>query len=143
MKADERWVIYMPRRKEAQGLTGDARALYRDGKRALQERMQWNGATQAVLNSACQWAQEAQALDETMRKAAQENGAELTPTRLRALMRSKALCEGEMRRSLSDLLLLPQRPRGRPASGGDETDADDEITDAWDAFDQTDGGGTP
>lgn len=144
LTADERWVTWMPRRTETQGLTGEAKALYQDGKRVLLEREQWNAATQAVLRSACQWAQEAQELGKKIQQAARaQDGEAMTPTRLRGLMRSKSLCDGEMRRNLDDLLLLPQRPRGRPAGSGDEADEDDDIQSAWDAFDETDGGGAP
>lgn len=125
--------------KDAQALR-----LYEESKAILEERGHFNAATAAVLKSAAQWQQEAseiaRAITRYLRGRSDED-AGTTPARLRAMMKTKAMCEGEMRRSLDDLMLLPRPPRGRPrdeASDGEE----DEAQSAWTAFDD-DGGGGP
>ena len=130
---------------ETYGLS-DAQALklYEEGKAILEERGHLNAATASVLRSAAQWQQEAceiaRAIMRFLRGRSDED-AGTTPARLRAMMKTKALCEGEMRRCLDDLMLLPRPPRGRPRvedADGDE----DETQSAWSAFDD-DGGGGP
>lgn len=141
----------MPRRKKDNELFGfsDVAAirLYEQGKALLEERGQWNMAAAAVLRGAAQWQQEAsdiaRAISRELRRRDGEGG-EKSPARIRAMIKNKALCEGEMRRSLDDLLLLPRLPRGRPPKGEAEDAPDDGTEDAWDAFDAgAEGGGGP
>lgn len=140
----------MPGRKkrddETYGLRdSEALKLYAEGKATLESREQWNAATAAVLKSAAEWRQEAGEISrEISRMTRSRDGGDAgtTPTRLRAMIKNRALCEAEMRKNLDDLLLLPRLPRGRPASGEDD-EQEDTADDAWAAFDEDDGGGGP
>ena len=116
-----------------------AQKLYAEGKAMLEERKQWNAATAAVLKSAVQWMQEAADIARMIADVVKGDSEEKTPNRLRGLIKNRAMCENEMRKNLDDLLLLPQRPRGRPAKDEDEGETD-ELDKAWDGFD---GGESP
>lgn len=116
-----------------------AQKLYAEGKKTLEEHGQWNAATAAVLKSAVQWMQEAADIARIIADVTKARTEEKTPTKLRGLIKNRAMCESEMRKNLDDLLLLPQRPRGRPAKEEDE-DETDELDKAWDGFD---GGESP
>lgn len=134
------------RDNETYGLhDADALALYTEGKALLTERGQWNIGAAAVLKSAATWRQEAsevaRAMDRELRKQGSEDAK--SPTRLRAMVKNKALCELEMRKCLDDLLLLPRPPRGRPSKDEADGDGEDEEKSAWEAFDEDDGGGGP
>lgn len=115
----------------------DAQKLYTEGKATLEERKQWNAATAAVLKSAAQWMQEAADIARMIADVAKGSAEDKTPTKLRGLIKNRAMCESEMRKNLDDLLLLPQRPRGRPAKEEDEEETD-ELDKAWDGFDGDD-----
>ena len=123
----------------------DAQALrlYEEGKALLEARGHFNVATATVLRSAAQWQQEAseiaRAISRELRGRHGED-ADTTPAKLRAMMKNRAMCEAEMRRSLDDLMLLPRPPRGRPKE--EQEDGVDEAQSAWAAFDG-DGGGGP
>lgn len=114
-----------------------AQKLYAEGKATLEERKQWNAATAAVLKSAVQWMQEAADIARMIADVVKGGAEEKTPTKLRGLIKNRAMCESEMRKNLDDLLLLPQRPRGRPAKEEDEEETD-ELDKAWDGFDGDD-----
>lgn len=114
-----------------------AQKLYADGKATLEERKQWNAATAAVLKSAVQWMQEAADIARMIEDVVKGGAEEKTPTKLRGLIKNRAMCESEMRKNLDDLLLLPQRPRGRPAKDEEEEETD-ELDKAWDGFDGDD-----
>lgn len=114
-----------------------AQKLYAEGKATLEERKQWNAATAAVLKSAAQWMQEAVDIARMIADVAKGSAEDKTPTKLRGLIKNRAMCESEMRKNLDDLLLLPQRPRGRPAKEEDEEETD-ELDKAWDGFDGDD-----
>lgn len=114
-----------------------AQKLYADGKAMLTERKQWNAATAAVLKSAVQWMQEAADIARMIADVVKGSAEEKTPTKLRGLIKNRAMCESEMRKNLDDLLLLPQRPRGRPAKDEEEEETD-ELDKAWDGFDGDD-----
>lgn len=114
-----------------------AQKLYIEGKAMLEERKQWNAATAAVLKSAVQWMQEAADIARMIADVVKGGAEEKTPTKLRGLIKNRAMCESEMRKNLDDLLLLPQRPRGRPAKD-EEAEETDELDKAWDGFDGDD-----
>jgi hypothetical protein len=114
-----------------------AQKLYAEGKAMLEDREQWNAATVAVLKSAVQWMQEAADIARMIADVVKGGAEEKTPTKLRGLIKNRAMCESEMRKNLDDLLLLPQRPRGRPAKEEDEEETD-ELDKAWDGFDGDD-----
>lgn len=114
-----------------------AQKLYAEGKAMLEERKQWNAATAAVLKSAVQWMQEAADIARMIADVVKGGAEEKTPTKLRGLIKNRAMCESEMRKNLDDLLLLPQRPRGRPAKE-DEEEETDELDKAWEGFDGDD-----
>ena len=114
-----------------------AQKLYAAGKAMLEDRAQWNAATAAVLKIAVQWMQEAADIARMIADVVKGGADEKTPTKLRGLIKNRAMCESEMRKNLDDLLLLPQRPRGRPAKDEDEEETD-ELDKAWDGFDGDD-----
>lgn len=114
-----------------------AQKLYAEGKAMLDDRGQWNAATAAVLKSAVQWMQEAADIARMIADVVKGGAEEKTPTKLRGLIKNRAMCESEMRKNLDDLLLLPQRPRGRPAKE-DEEEETDELDKAWEGFDGDD-----
>lgn len=111
-----------------------ARRMYDEAMAELEARGQANPATSAQLACAAQWMQEARIAQRQivrLRRAEDEDGK--AAMRIRALMRNKAMAEGEQRKIFDDLLLTPQRPRGRPPR--EETPPEDEEDGGWDAFD--------
>lgn len=107
-------------------------ALYNDSLAVLAERGQDNPATREMLAQAARWREELTLIGRKMnriRRAPDEDGRHTQ--RLRQLMRSKALAEGEMRRIFDDLLLTPQRPRGRPHKEAEPEETDER----WEDFD--------
>ncbi|MDO5299950.1 MAG: hypothetical protein Q4F18_11020 [Clostridia bacterium] len=111
-----------------------ARRMYDEAMAELEVRGQANPATSAQLACAAQWMQEARIAQRQiarLRRAEDEDGK--AAMRIRALMRNKAMAEGEQRKIFDDLLLTPQRPRGRPPR--EEAAPEDEEDGGWDAFD--------
>lgn len=111
-----------------------AKRLYGEAMQELEARGQVNPATSAQLACAAQWMQEANAAHRQIMRLRQEEDEEgRIAARIRALMRNKAMAESEQRKIFDDLLLTPQRPRGRPAR--EEGPQEDEDDGGWGAFD--------
>ncbi len=128
--------------KELDGITdARARTLYLDSVKELSGRGHDNAATRDMLRSAAEWTQEASDLHRRITEATNAGGEEgVNVASLRGLIKMKAMCEGECRKILSDLLLTPQKARGRPPK---EAEAESEEDDGgWSAFDE-DGGDAP
>ena len=121
---------------ELRGVTDAAAiSLYGGALEMLRARGQDNAATRAQLAYAAQWTQEANACArEMLRLRGREDEDGKTAARIRGQMRNKSLAEGEARKILGGLLLLPQRPRGRPPQESAETPEEDGDG-GWDAFD--------
>ena len=93
------------------------------------------------LRDAAQWTEAiADIQRELIRVSRDPNVSSAT---VRGMMRNKQAAEEARRRILDGLLLIPQRPRGRPRTDEEKRDQDESEGDAWDDFDlpETAGGG--
>lgn len=131
--------------RKAQALRGvtDAEAirLYNESAAELEARGQLNAATREMLRCAAQWTQEAGEAQRrilALRREPDSDGK--LAARIRTLMRCKALAEGERGKIFDDLLLTPQRPRGRPPKEG-APEEEEEDDGGWSAFDEGGDGG--
>ncbi len=116
--------------------------MYDEVLAELEARGQANPATCEQLACAAQWMQEAYAAHRQiahLRRKEDEEGK--IAARIRALMRNKAMAEGEARKIFDDLLLTPQRPRGRPPRA--EAPQEEEDDGGWDTFDEEAEAGGP
>lgn len=108
-------------------------ALYDESMRTLTERGADSYMAALQLRDACAWTEIIEDISRQLRRTTA--GGEATQTQLRALMRNKAVAENARTRILDSLLLIPQRPRGRPRGDASEDSLQSEETDAWEAFD--------
>ena len=116
-------------------------ALYDESMMALSERGEATYMAALQLRDACAWTEVIEEVGKQLRRAVA--GGEMSEGQLRALMRNKAAAEDARTKILDSLLLIPQRPRGRPrGEGAQETKSErEEDMSAWDAFDSGGGDG--
>ena len=94
----------------------------------------------ALLRDAVQWTEVIDRLQHDLLLMIGD-GEEADDRRVTALMKRKLDAEAARRRALAGLLLVPQRPRGRPPKGATGEAAQEEPEDdGWDSFGMGDGG---
>lgn len=117
--------------------------LYDEGMAALAARGDDSFASAALLRDAVQWTEVIDRLQHALLFEV-SRGDDADDKAISQLMRRKQAAEDARRRALASLMLVPQRPRGRPPKGAQGEAAQEEPEDdGWDSFgapaDDTDG----
>lgn len=117
--------------------------LYDEGMAALAARGDDSFASAALLRDAVQWTEVIDRLQHALLFEV-SRGDDADDKAIAQLMRRKQAAEDARRRALASLMLVPQRPRGRPPKGTQDAPAPEgPEDDGWDSFgapaDDTDG----
>lgn len=108
--------------------------LYDEGMAALAARGDDSFASAALLRDAVQWTEVIERLQHALLFEV-GRGDEADDKAIAQLMRRKQAAEDARRRALASLMLVPQRPRGRPPKGATGEAAQEETEDdGWDSF---------
>ena len=110
--------------------------LYDEGMAALAARGDDSFASAALLRDAVQWTEVIERLQHALLFEV-DRGDDADDKAIAQLMRRKQAAEDARRRALAGLLLVPQRPRGRPPKGAAAREEEPED-DGWDSFGKTD-----
>ena len=108
--------------------------LYDEGMDALTARGDDSFASAALLRDAVQWTE---VIDRMQHALLFEvaRGEDADDKAIARLMRRKQDAEEARRRALASLMLVPQRPRGRPPKGAQDASAPEgPEDDGWDSF---------
>ena len=108
--------------------------LYDEGMAALAARGDDSFASAALLRDAVQWTEVIDRLQHALLFEV-SRGDDADDKAIAQLMRRKQAAEDARRRALASLMLVPQRPRGRPPKGAPSEAAQEEPEDdGWDSF---------
>ena len=114
--------------------------LYDEGMAALAARGDDSFASAALLRDAVQWTEVIDRLQHALLFEV-SRGEDADDKAISQMMRRKQDAEEARRRALASLMLVPQRPRGRPPKGAPSEAAQEEPEDdGWDSFGMGDGG---
>ena len=134
--------VYAP--SELSACTERAKKAYRAIMRELRARGQENAGVREIAICAAQWMDEEDGAAGRIaalrrRQAAVELGSPeyaSIENAVRAAQKARAMAQSEYRKNMDDLLLTPQRPRGRPPKDRAQEAHEAEADDGWDAFDE-------
>ena len=108
--------------------------LYDEGMAALAARGDDSFASAALLRDAVQWTEVIDRLQHALLFEV-SRGDDADDKAIARLMRRKQDAEEARRRALASLMLVPQRPRGRPPKAAQgEAAQEDSEDDGWDSF---------
>lgn len=108
--------------------------LYDEAMRTLQSRGQADFFAALQLRDACLWTEAITDMQRELQDAIRNPQADAR--HIAAIIRNQRTAQDSRRRVLSALMLIPQKPRGRPRKDGDETEDDDtdDMDDGWADF---------